>query len=133
MKRLVIGGIAALIALAVTGGSAFAYECFNASRSANGNTHAANGALRSLDEILADPEIVGLCPAGVDHVIDGLEDAGYRTDVLISFNALMAGGLEPNGKGEEKLHNGKGIDHLSEEFFAVADPLIGEGFGICAG
>ena len=26
----------------------------------------------------------------------------------------------------------EGIDHLSDEFFAVADGLIGEGFGICA-
>jgi hypothetical protein len=29
----------------------------------------------------------------------------------------MAGGLELNGKGEEKLHDGQAIDHLSDEFF----------------
>ena len=39
--------------------------------------------------------------------------------------------VEKNGKGEEKLHDGQGIDHLSEEFFAAADALIGPAFGLC--
>ena len=131
-KRIVIAATAAVAAIALTGGSAFAFECFNASRSDQGNANAVNSkALMSLEEILADPEFVGLCPAGIDHVIAGLDEAGYDTGVLINFHALMAGGLERNGKGGEKLHDDKGIDHLGAEFFDVADPLIGEGFGIC--
>jgi hypothetical protein len=117
-------------------GSALAFECYNASRSDQGNAHAAKSpALQSLSEVLADPEIVGLCPEGVEHVLAGLEDEGYRTDQVINFRTLMAGGLEKNGQpqGEELLHDGKGIDHLGEEFFATVDPLIGEGFGICFG
>ena len=86
-------------------------------------------ALFSIEEILTDPEIVGLCPDGVQFVLDGLEDAGFRTDVLINFRTLMARGLETTHP--EKLHDGSGIDHLSEEFFGTIDPLIGEAFGLC--
>jgi len=133
MKKFVIAAAAALAAIGLTGGSALAFECFNASRSDQGNANAANArALMSLEEILAHPEIVGLCPAGVDFVLAELESAGYDTGVLINFQALMAGGLERNGKGGEKLHDGRGIDHLGEEFFGAVFPLIEEGFGICA-
>jgi hypothetical protein len=43
----------------------------------------------------------------------------------------MAQGLERSGN-DDLLHDGKGIDHLSEEFFATVDPLIEEAFGLCA-
>ena len=133
-RRAILAVGAAVVAVAVSGGSAFAFECYNANRSDQGNASAAKSkALESLSEILANPEFVGLCPEGVDHVLAGLEDDGFRTDILINGHTLMAGGLEKNGKGEDKLHDGQGIDHLSEEFFAAADPLIGEAFGvICA-
>lgn len=130
--KILVSALAAFVALIATS-SAFAFECYNTQRSEQGNASAANAsALMSFEEILGDPEIVGLCPAGVAHVIEGVEEEGFRTDVLINFHSLMAGGLEKNGK-EAKLHDGKGIDHLGEEFFEAADPLIGEGFGICAG
>jgi len=130
-KRLAIraAGIATavLIAFAAPAG---AFECYNALRSAQGNMSAArSNALFSLEEILSDPEIVGLCPEGVQFVLAGLEEAGFRTDVLINFRTLMAGGLERTHP--EKLQDGSGIDHLSEEFFATADPLIGQAFGMC--
>jgi hypothetical protein len=131
-KRLVIraAGVATavLVAFAAPAG---AFECYNAVRSAQGNLSAAQSkALFSFEEILADPEIVGLCPEGVEFVLAGLEEAGFRTDVLINFRTLMARGLERTHP--EKLHDGSGIDHLSEEFFATADPLIEEAFGMCA-
>jgi hypothetical protein len=132
IKRLLFGGAAAVVAIVLTGGSAFAFECYNASRSATGNEHGGGNGLASIAEILANPEIVGLCPAGVDHVIEGLDDQGFKTDVLINQHTLMAGGLEKNGKGEDLLHDGQGIDHLSDAFFEAADTLIGEGFEICA-
>ncbi len=125
--KIVAGTAAALVALVLTGGSAFAFHCFNDSRSENGNEHAANGALMSVEEALI---FFGLCPDGVEHVLEGLDDEGFDTSMLINFNALMAGGLEKNGKGEEKLHDGRGIDHLSEEFLETADALIEEGFGL---
>ena len=130
-KRLAIraAGIATavLIAFAAPAG---AFECYNALRSAQGNMSAArSNALFSLEEILSDPEIVGLCPEGVQSVLAGLEEAGFRTDVLINFRTLMASGLERTHP--EKLQDGSGIDHLSEEFFATVDPLIGQAFGMC--
>jgi hypothetical protein len=130
-KRLVVGAAGVATAVLVASATpAGAFECYNAVRSAQGNQSAANAsALYSFEEILADPEIVGLCPEGVDFVIAGLEDAGFRTDVLINFRTLMARGLEK--QHEEKLHDGSGVDHLSEEFFATVDPLIGEAFGLC--
>jgi hypothetical protein len=124
-----VAGIAtaALVAFATP---AVAFECYNADRSAQGNQSAAgSAALNSLEEILSDPEIVGLCPDGVQFVLAGLEDAGFRTDVLINFRTLMARGLEE--RHEDMLHDGSGIDHLSDEFFATAGPLIEQAFGMC--
>jgi hypothetical protein len=119
---------AGVLALLVAS-SADAFFCYNANRSENGNAHAANSkALSSVDEFLT--ESVGLCPAGVEHVKTGLEDAGFRTDFLINERTVMASGLEKNGK-HDKLSDGQGIDHLSQEFFDEADALIGEAFGLC--
>jgi hypothetical protein len=131
-KRFVIrvAGIAAAatVALAAPAG---AFECYNAVRSAQGNQSAAQSrALLSFEEILSDPEIVGLCPDGVQFVLAGLEAEGFRTDLLINFRTLMARGLERTHP--DKLQDGSGVDHLSEEFFATVDPLIGEAFGLCA-
>jgi hypothetical protein len=132
LRRSVVRlAIAVLATLALSAGPALAFECYNANRSAQGNASAANSnGLASLQELLASD--VGLCPAGIDHVIEGLQDLGYKTDVLINQHALMAGGLEKNGKGEAKLHDGQGVDHLSPQFFEDADALIGEGFALCS-
>jgi hypothetical protein len=125
--RVAAIGAGALLAL---GAPAGAFECYNAVRSAQGNASAAGSrALMSFEQILADPEIIGLCPAGVDHVLAGLEAEGFRTDLLINFRTLMASGLERTHP--EKLHDGRGIDHLSDEFFETVDPLIEQGFGLC--
>ena len=132
-QRLTIAFAAAFLALFVSA-SAYAFECYNTQRSDQGNASAgahSNG-LDSIEEILGNPEIVGLCPAGVENVINGLDEAGFRTDILINGHTLMAEGLEKNGK-DAKLHDGKGIDHLSAEFFEVSDALIGEAFGLCPG
>jgi hypothetical protein len=116
-KRLIVRTVGVATALLVGFATpAAAYECYNAVRSAQGNQSAAKAAaLMSFEEILADPEVVGLCPEGVEFVVAGLEDAGFRTDVLINFRTLMARGLEK--QHPEKLHDRSGIDHLSEEFF----------------
>ena len=133
MKHKLVAVFAAAFLALFVSASAYAFECYNTQRSDQGNQSAAKSAgLMSLEEVLGDPQIVGLCPEGVDHVIEGLNAAGYRTDILINFHTVMAQGLEKSGH-EDKLHDGKGIDHLTPEFFATADALIGEGFVICAG
>ncbi len=130
---VIIGGLALVMALA---GPAAAYECYNASRSDTGNARVAANSqgLWTAERILG--EGFGLCPAGVTHVIDGLHAANFDTSFTINPRTLMAGGLErgntKNPNAATLLHDGKGIDHLSEEFFAVADPLVEEAFGICA-
>jgi hypothetical protein len=130
IRKTIIAGVFGVLAIAMSGGSAWAFECYNTQRSDRGNEQGANGqAMVSVPEFLAG--FVGLCPAGVDHVVEGLEAEGFDTSILINGRALMAGGLEKNGK-HEKLEDGKGIDHLSDEFIETADALIGEGFGICA-
>ncbi len=133
-QKILVSAMAAFVALIATS-SAFAFECYNANRSDQGNAAAGANSkgLASIETILADPNFVGLCPAGVAHVIEGLDEAGFKTNILINVHTVMAQGLEKNGKGEDLLHNGRGIDHLTEEFFATADPLIGEGFEICGG
>jgi hypothetical protein len=128
-KRSVIvaAGVATATALAL-GTPASAFECYNAQRSDKGNAAAAGSeALISAEEFLAG--VVGLCPDGVEFVIAGLGEQGFDTDFLINGHTIMASGLE--GKHEDKLHDGSGIDHLSEDFIAAADELIGEAFGLC--
>jgi hypothetical protein len=130
IRKTVIAGVFGVLAIALSGGSAWAFECYNTQRSDRGNEQAAKGqAMVSVPEFLAG--FVGLCPAGVAHVVEGLEAEGFDTEILINGHALMAGGLEKNGK-TEKLNDGQGIDHLSDEFIATADGLIVEAFGICA-
>jgi hypothetical protein len=132
-KRRLIGLVGlAMAAIVAFPTSASAFECYNAIRSAQGNLSAAksNGSV-TLQEILADPEIVGLCPEGVNFVIAGLRDAGFSTNILINSHTIMASGLEKSH--EDLLHDGKGIDHLSDAFFATADELIGQAFAtVCA-
>ena len=124
----VLGAAAATVAM--TASTAFAHECYNARRSAQGNESAAGGnGFFTIETALIQFE--GLCPEGAAMVIDGLQDAGYRTDVLINAHALMAGGLERNGKGGDKLHDGLGIDHLGEEFFGTLESLMPAGVAAC--
>jgi hypothetical protein len=129
VRKSAVGAGIVAGALFLSASSAFAFECYNANRSAQGNASAAGAAaLVSPQEFLA--EEVGLCPAGVAAVIAGLGDAGFATDFLINGRTIMASGLERSGH-EGKLHDGQGIDHLSDDFFATADELIGEAFELC--
>jgi hypothetical protein len=117
-RTLTAATASAAATIALTGGAAFAFECYNASRSDQGNAAAANSqALVSAEEALA--MFCGLDADQSATVLAELEDQGFNTDFLINSHALMAGGLEKNGKGEEKLHDGQAIDHLGEDFFGA--------------
>jgi hypothetical protein len=121
--RFVLSVSLATAVFALAGSSVLAFECYNASRPEQGNLSAANSpALVSLDEPLV--MFCGVDPAGTAAIKAALAAQGFRTDVLINFRTLMAQGLEKNGKGEEKLHDGQAIDHLSEEFFAALFTLV---------
>ena len=121
---------AAVMAIALSTSSAFAFECYNASRSAQGNQAAAGSkGFFTIESALINFD--GLCPAGAQVVINGLGEAGFRTDLLINAHTVMASGLEKSVKGEVLLQDGQGIDHLSPEFFATVDSLIPAGQAAC--
>jgi hypothetical protein len=118
VRKVVTAGATATAALALTGGAALAHECYNASRSDQGNAAAAKSqALVSAEEALS--LFCGLDAEESAIVLAQLEEQGFETGFLINSRALMAGGLEKNGKGGEKLHDGQAIDHLGEDFFGA--------------
>jgi hypothetical protein len=102
----------------------------NASRSARGN-EAASGSNGFFSIETALIEFEGLCPEGAAVVIDGLQEAGYRTDVLINAHSVMAQGLAKNGKGGDKLHDGLAIDHLGDELVGTLEELLPAGVAAC--
>jgi hypothetical protein len=118
MRKFLVSVSLVVAAFVLTGGTVLAFECYNTERSDQGNESAAGApALISLDEALV--MFCGVDPADTGAIKSELEDEGFRTDVLINGHALMAGGLEKSEEGEEKLDDGQGIDHLTDEFFAA--------------
>jgi hypothetical protein len=116
IRKLTFAAAAALATLATTAGSAFAFECYNATRSEQGNQAAAGApALVSLEEALV--MFCGVDPDDTADIVEQMAALGYRTDILINGHTIMASGLEKSESGEEKLHDGQAIDHLSEQFF----------------
>lgn len=118
MRRLVtlVGTTTAVVLVSATG--AMAHECYNASRSANGNAHAVNGqALSSYDELLGV-----LCPAGDAIVEAAVAEHNFNTDgILVQTNALMGAGKHAT--------DGHAIDYVPDWFSAS----IGAAFGTCFG
>jgi hypothetical protein len=146
-KLLAAVGVAGLI-VALAAGAASAHECYNASRSAQGNAQIAansNGHI-TFDEVLMffltdNTNGPGLCPAGAQVVIDEVEAAAAAgtlavdTSVVIGANSTQAGGIDnsPNARAKANLSNGKGIDHLADN--AALGAFLGEhipdGFAAC--
>jgi hypothetical protein len=123
LRRTLVTMGAALMALMLSAAPALAHECYNASRSDNGNAHAAAGqALSSFDELLAD-----LCPAGDALVLDAVDTTDFDTDgVLVNVNTVMGGGALAQG---HKTTDGHDIDYLP----APVTAAIGQAFGACFG
>jgi hypothetical protein len=128
------------------GGPAFAHECYNTSRSSQGNQSIAahaptyatfnDVAFEFLTEAAEGP---GLCDAGANYLI-GLVDAnaaslGISADTVVFMKTVQSGGVghKKDVPAIKVLSNGKGIDHL-EENTALDDFLgahIGEAFALC--
>jgi hypothetical protein len=141
---LVLGGLAAVVLAA---GPAAAHECYNASRSDNGNQQIAahSPAFNTFDEVamgfFTDPSGLGLCPAGAQfmlaqvHAAAALPGSGIDLNWVVSNRSLQAGGLESasNPRAQENLSNGTGIDHLGENpaLGAVIGANIGTAAGMC--
>jgi hypothetical protein len=141
---LVLGGLAAVVLAA---GPAAAHECYNASRSDNGNQQIAahSPAYNTFDETAMgfftapQPDGLGLCPVGAQYLLDqvhaaaALPDSGIDLNWVVSNRALQAAGLEKasNPRAQQNLSNGTGIDHLGEN--AALGAVIGANIGTAAG
>jgi hypothetical protein len=128
-------------------GPAFAHECYNTSRSSQGNQSIAAHAptYTTFDDIayyfLAQAEDgPGLCDAGATYLI-GLLDAnasslGISSDTVVFMMATQAGGVGHNKvvPAVQVLSNGKGVDHLAEN--PAIDAFLGahieDAFALCA-
>jgi hypothetical protein len=127
-RRTAIVATAVALLLVLTAGSALAHFCFNASRSDRGNEAAAGSPTwLSVEELLRDE--FRLCNAGVRHVLDGIEAAGFPRNLLIHGRTVMAQGRL--GKHQHLSVNRKGVDHLTNRDFVLFERLVGEAFGIC--
>lgn len=124
MRRIgmTLAATAAVTALSAT--PALAHECFNASRSAQGNasaTHSSRWVNVSVVGFANSPDF----PPGVDpqcfieHWLDG---GGPESFTVRSDKTLGAGSSNPN------LGNGRGIDHIEDAYGA----LFGSALGACA-
>ena len=137
IRKAAIGAATIVTVLSLGTGTAFAHQCYVASRSERGNAGAAHSqgwiSFRSLATDFLGGEL-GLCQAGVNHVLSGLETEGFDVDVLIHSKVTLAWGMaEHSPNAEELLTDGKGVAYIDWEWIeATATPLIGAAFGICA-
>ena len=130
-RRLARASMLSVLALLLVASSAFAHECFNASRSDQGNTgaqHSANWFNLTLEMVLTDifPAETGiqLSPNGLAWALQEAANQGIpsgfviRSDKTLGVNAKgeTVPGIEKNGA------NGKGIDHATD---AYGDQLFG--------
>jgi hypothetical protein len=141
---VVLGGVAAVVLAA---GPAAAHECYNASRSDQGNQQIAahSPSYNTFDEAVMGfftaPDGLGLCPVGAQYLLDqvhaaaALPDSGIDVNWVVSNRTVQAGGLEnaSNPRAQQNLSNGTGIDHLGENgaLGAVIGANIGNAAGMC--
>ncbi|HKY75751.1 MAG TPA: hypothetical protein VJS45_06410 [Acidimicrobiia bacterium] len=140
MRKLLVAPVIAFGAVALTGSTAFAHECYNASRSAKGNEGASNSrawATISLADLYADAvensEEFKLPPADESDIAAMVADAAARGvpgSFLIHLPSTAASGVY----GSAKSSDGKGIDHFFAHYGGdiVAAYLCGAGAGPCA-
>lgn len=128
-------------------GPAFAHECYNPSRSSQGNQSIAAHAptYSTFNDVAFDflthaEDGPGLCDAGANYLI-GLVDAnasslGISTDTVVFMQAVQAGGVghKKDVPAIKVLSNGKGVDHLEENtaLNAFLGAHIEEAFAFCA-
>ncbi|HZP56667.1 MAG TPA: hypothetical protein VFC53_03830 [Dehalococcoidia bacterium] len=117
-KSLIAAIVAAGLMVAAIPGSAFAHECFNASRSARGNAGASNSQAWltvSIEEFYGDPEL-GLTQAQAAQAVQlALESGVPHTFTIFIGNHTIGEGtpaFSQFGKGAD----GQGIDHVFDAY-----------------
>lgn len=144
-KAFIAMALGAVGALALAG-PASAHDCYNTSRSAQGNQSIAahTSGFATFNDVAyyfltQEPTGPGLCDAGAKYLIQ-LVDAnaaslGISADTVVSMRATQAGGVghAKDVPAIQVLSNGKGIDHLEENtaLDAFLGAHIGEAFAQC--
>jgi hypothetical protein len=119
-----VAAVGALVALAA--GPAAAFDCYNTSRSDQGNASLAahSPAFMTFDQAAfgfltsPPPDGPGLCDAGAQWMIDqlnaNLASFGLTDTTMISAVTVQAQGLfhVSNDRASANQSNGKGVDHL---------------------
>ena len=134
-KRISIAAAGSAFALAAVAGPAAAHECFNASRSAQGNAsvgaHSAAWDEVSLDTVLT--QFIGVQQSVADCVVLHAGDFGLPSSFV--FGGKQAVGQDgviaahnPNLSTKGLGSNGKGIDHGED----VYGPALGQAIGSCS-
>jgi hypothetical protein len=120
-RRLLVGGVTLVSAVALAAAPASAHFCFN-TKMAERAAQAAAGSSNWVSFHDLAYEFTGLCDAGIDILADA---GGVSPDTLIHMNAVMAGGtLREGGKGGTPA-----ISHLD---FDAIDAAFGDAIAACA-
>ena len=121
---MIVSAIAAVLLLAAVPGSAFAHECFNASRSAQGNVGADNSPrwlTLQISEFFTDPEL-GLSPSEQATALALLAQAQANgevpNDVTIYIGNHTIAEDTPSMDRNGHAADGSGIDHFFDAYGA---------------
>ena len=141
MKKLFATLAVSGLAVVLGAGPAFAHECYNASRSAQGNAQIAahspsfatfnDSAIGFLTS--PPPDGPGLCLVGAQWLVAQVDanaaSIGFDPNIVISIRVVQASGIDhsPSAAAQSNLSNGKGIDHLGEN--AELNQFIGDNIG----
>ena len=132
-SRIVSGMSVAVGFTLVAAGGAWAHECFNASRSDQGNAsvaaHSAAWDGVSLDTVLT--EFIGVSPEVAACVEAAAPAAGIPSSFVFGDKQAQGqGGViaenNPNMSAKGLSSNGKGIDHAEDAYGGAIFGLIGE-------
>jgi hypothetical protein len=140
-KRFARATVLATALIALTAGATFAHECFNASRSEQGNAGAANSgnwATESVAELFGVIhffEIPGvetaLTPAQQEVAFETATEMGVPSNVTIFVGKITIGANGNAFTDGGKAADGKGIDHF---FAAYGEQLVAAYFaGLASG
>jgi hypothetical protein len=114
--RRFLGAGAIVTSILIPATPAFAQDCFNASRSATGNTTAASnsGNWWSIRELLADPDVGNLTPDQVDRAMVVIDtDPRIPANFTVFYNPTHPGELASR-MNPKNAANGHGIDHSDD-------------------
>ena len=116
-----------------TAGPAFAEDCFNASRSGQGNTAAADhaGTWWSVPELLA--VLGGLSPSQIAQVMPVIEnDPRIPTGFTVFYNPAHPGELASK-VAAARATDGRGIDHSDDYATPVFAAIFGDVASVLGG